>query len=203
MNKKKSGSLFWGLILILFGVLFLLDNFYIMDFGEFIVTYWPLILIAIGLKILYDNKYRESGEKDATGTTTFEMSDKNYSTDKDRFSESNVFGDISINASSEKFSGGSVNNVFGDMNIDLTKINLSKELVKVYISGVFGDITIKTPQNLALKISANAVAGDIVTRGERRDGLFPKLNYTTDNYESAEKKLYIQVSIVFGSVNVY
>jgi hypothetical protein len=55
-QSGNNSGLFWGAILVLFGVLFLLDNFYILDFGDFIATYWPLILVAIGVKILLDHR---------------------------------------------------------------------------------------------------------------------------------------------------
>lgn len=49
-NKKKlkrSGNV-TGWILILLGVLFLLNNYYILDFEKF----WPLILVGIGIILL-------------------------------------------------------------------------------------------------------------------------------------------------------
>jgi phage shock protein PspC (stress-responsive transcriptional regulator) len=47
-HRKKRGSIA-GMVLIIIGVLFLLDNFFPrFDFGD----YWPLILIAIGAGLL-------------------------------------------------------------------------------------------------------------------------------------------------------
>ena len=37
-----------GWILVILGILFLLNNFYILDFGRF----WPVLLIAIGVILL-------------------------------------------------------------------------------------------------------------------------------------------------------
>ena len=62
MNSKKQESLFWGVILLLIGLLFLLDNLGIdIDVWEIIGDFWPMILILIGLKnILYHyNKSKE------------------------------------------------------------------------------------------------------------------------------------------------
>ena len=42
-----------ALILITLGVLFLLDNLGVADFGTIISTYWPLILILIGIRIFF------------------------------------------------------------------------------------------------------------------------------------------------------
>ena len=49
-----SGSISWGIILILLGSLFLLANFDIISYESFI-DYWPLILVGLGLKLLVDH----------------------------------------------------------------------------------------------------------------------------------------------------
>lgn len=60
MSRKKQESLFWGIILLIAGLLFLLDNFGVdIDIWEILDHFWPMILIAIGLKNIwqyYTNK---------------------------------------------------------------------------------------------------------------------------------------------------
>ncbi len=58
-QKHGSGRIFWGLVLILVGVLFLLDRMGRLDFGEFIGRFWPLILVAAGLWHLVANQFRD------------------------------------------------------------------------------------------------------------------------------------------------
>jgi predicted membrane protein len=193
-----TNTLFWGVILVLFGVLFLLDNFDIMNFSYFISTFWPVILILIGFKIILDKKRSESKNGESTSD-----SDQYQTKTPNNLSESNIFGDIIVKAPAENFSGGSVNNVFGDIRLDLSNIKLDQKLSKVYVSGVFGDINITTPKNIPIKVKANAVAGDIKILDESREGIFPSLDYSEEKYELAEKKIYIQASIVFGSVNIH
>jgi predicted membrane protein len=61
-NRGKSqGRIFWGLILIAFGVGFLLDQLGYLDFGDVIGTYWPVIFIIIGLSILINNNFKDAG----------------------------------------------------------------------------------------------------------------------------------------------
>ncbi len=57
-QKHASGRIFWGLVLILAGVLFLLDRTGRLDFGEIIGRWWPLILIAAGLWHLVASQFR-------------------------------------------------------------------------------------------------------------------------------------------------
>jgi hypothetical protein len=59
LARHISGRVFWGLVLILFGVLFLLDQMGQLDFGEFIGRWWPLILVAVGLWQLVSSQFRE------------------------------------------------------------------------------------------------------------------------------------------------
>lgn len=60
-NKPNAGRIFWGLVLIAVGVLFLFDQLGRLDFGDIIGTYWPVILILIGLSILVGNGFRRPG----------------------------------------------------------------------------------------------------------------------------------------------
>jgi predicted membrane protein len=201
-DSKKNSSIFLGGILILFGVLFLLDNFYYIDFGDVISTYWPLILVAIGIKIIYDRRDpRVEGEE--SRETFAATAGEGGKSSKDGLSESNVFGDIQLQAASENFRGGSVSNVFGDIKLDLSEIKLDRGLTNVFISGVFGDVTVITPKGIPFKARTNSVAGDILVRGNKKEGLFTKLEHIEGEYDKAAEKLYIQCSIVFGSINIY
>ncbi|MCP5054700.1 MAG: hypothetical protein GY940_46475 [bacterium] len=65
MSKKRQESLFWGIVLLLVGALFMLDNFGLeIDVWDFVGQFWPTILIGIGLKNIwlhhqYKNKRQE------------------------------------------------------------------------------------------------------------------------------------------------
>jgi predicted membrane protein len=63
MSKTRGahGRIFWGLILIGLGVLFLLDQLGEIDFGEVVSRYWPVIFIVLGLSILVGNGFRNAG----------------------------------------------------------------------------------------------------------------------------------------------
>lgn len=52
MGKQSTESLFWGFVILLIGVLFLINNlgWGDIDIWEFITKFWPVILIYIGIK---------------------------------------------------------------------------------------------------------------------------------------------------------
>lgn len=58
-QRHSSGRIFWGLVLILLGVLFLLDQMGRVDFGDVISSWWPLILVAAGLWQLISSNFQE------------------------------------------------------------------------------------------------------------------------------------------------
>ena len=54
MAKAKKESLFWGFVILVLGMLFLLKNFGLeINVWHLIGKYWPLILIYIGVKNIY------------------------------------------------------------------------------------------------------------------------------------------------------
>jgi TM2 domain-containing membrane protein YozV len=51
--SRPSGSISWGIILILLGGLFLLANFDVISYDSFI-RFWPLALVGLGIKLVFD-----------------------------------------------------------------------------------------------------------------------------------------------------
>ncbi len=48
----------FGIVLIVLGVIFLLDNFGIVTFHRLLHSYWPVLLIIYGVYILLKNRKR-------------------------------------------------------------------------------------------------------------------------------------------------
>ncbi len=57
----KSGSIFWGIVLMAVGGILLLANFDIINYGT-IFDLWPLIVIVIGIKLVTD--YMAKGKEE-------------------------------------------------------------------------------------------------------------------------------------------
>ena len=49
----KTGSIFWGIVLLALGVVFLLANFEVISYDT-IWDFWPVAIIVIGGKLIYD-----------------------------------------------------------------------------------------------------------------------------------------------------
>ena len=63
MSRQGShqGRIFWGLVLVILGTLFLLDRISGFDFGYLISRYWPVIFIVLGLSMLIGSGFRQLG----------------------------------------------------------------------------------------------------------------------------------------------
>ncbi|HET6273463.1 MAG TPA: DUF5668 domain-containing protein [Bacteroidota bacterium] len=67
MNRS---NVWWGIILILMGVLFMLDNMEVLDFGDTIRTYWPVFLVVWGLQLVLRKKPGTPPMKNESGSQT-------------------------------------------------------------------------------------------------------------------------------------
>lgn len=59
--QKTQSRIFWGLLLIVLGVLFLFDQMGRLDFGDLVGHYWPVVFILIGISILLSNNFKNVG----------------------------------------------------------------------------------------------------------------------------------------------
>jgi hypothetical protein len=50
-SRQSTWRILFGAVLLLLGILFLLDNFYMIDIGP-VWRFWPLIIVALGLSRL-------------------------------------------------------------------------------------------------------------------------------------------------------
>jgi len=54
--RRGSGQWFFGLIILIFGVIFLLENLFAMEIWEKVRLFWPILLLIWGLLELFQKK---------------------------------------------------------------------------------------------------------------------------------------------------
>ncbi len=198
---RRSGSIWWGTVLILFGLLFLLDNMRVLDLSEVLHQYWPLLLVLWGIIVL-----ARRGEKPGTDATASPQpnvfSDTQGESSSDQLNQSNVFGDLRMRVQSRNFRGGSISTVFGDSNIDLSGSGLAEGEHELKLSGVFGDTTITLPKDVPYAVDAHTVFGEVRVKDQHRSGITSALTYQSPDYAAGAKKLKIRASQVFGEIIV-
>jgi lia operon protein LiaF len=182
--KSDSRKVIGGLIIGL-GIIFLIDSLFDFDFWNFIWKLWPVALIVLGVYILR-NQSRFRGD--------FKSGDMS--------SDSRLFGDMDISLSGKEVVDHHYSTLIGDVKIDLTGAEFVPGEKKISISFLIGDVRIKIPENIPVKLSSQSLIGDIRFDDMKRDGFFQKLDHVDDNYESAGKKLFLSVSGVIGDLEV-
>jgi len=60
----KAGSVFWGIVLLALGVILLLANFDVIDYGT-LFDFWPVLVIMIGLKFIIDYATKKNGKAES------------------------------------------------------------------------------------------------------------------------------------------
>jgi predicted membrane protein len=202
-----------GIILIIIGVLFLLDNFGYASFGELIHDYWPVILIIIGLSLLMRKSDTfmdsstsscgcESGGPSSKQEETQNSSHGFSSSSSEKVSANNTFGDVNMVLTSKSFQGGNINTVFGEVDVDASSIELAPGEQVLQVHTVFGRTRISLPKGIAVRITADTSFGKLRVMEIYKNGIFQDIDYSTDGYDMAEKKLRLIVGQVFGDLRI-
>lgn len=183
-----------GIILIVIGIIFILNNFDVFDFTETLLKLSPILLVWWGLHLLRKRGRVTHKEGDFqvfgdTVTTTSSPFVKN----------SSAFGDISIKITSEEFSGGSVSSIFGKVSIDLEEVERIGSYGQLDLHTVFGDITLRVPDGIAVEVSGTTLFGSIIApNGEKAGGN----SYRSPGFETSDNRLFIRTSLVFGDIEL-
>jgi len=193
MSKSKSGELFWGVLLITLGVVFLLDKLDVMDVGDFFSTFWPVILIVIGFKLILNRN--AGGSAESSKETLIQN-------DEQAVKYSKVFGDVKLRLESQDFRGGSISTMLGEIDIALSELNIKEGEQTLTLSGVIGEISVLLPKTLKVSVKTNVTIGDIKILDKTDDGFSITRTYQSEGYETAKKKLYISISQVIGDIEI-
>lgn len=91
----KTERVFWGIILVFVGVIFLLENFGVISFSwQYIWRFWPVILIICGINILFARNNNRTGTFVMAAVTVLVLGFLTYKgLEKNRFKEHDYFFD--------------------------------------------------------------------------------------------------------------
>ena len=194
MVKKRE---FWGILILLAGVVLLLSNFPFFDYSvrHFLRNLWPLLLIAVGIAlIIHHATKRETDPGD-----TFQMPPGQGFVG----GISKTFGDIRVELKDREIDGLSVSTVFGDNTISLSGARLKNGINRLMVSGVFGDITVIIPSNMEVFAYGSTTFGDVFILGKTETGISNHLQGQTDGYDTAGAKVHISAGTTFGDVKIF
>jgi predicted membrane protein len=199
---KRSSNTWWGVALIVVGVLLFLGNYYELDLRELIRTWWPLVLVIWGAALIMRYRSERPTGADAAPAGYSPSESQPASGSPERILQSGIFGDTTVRVSSQTFKGGTVSTVFGDTSIDLSSAALSEGEQVLKVSGVFGDTTITVPHDMAFSATVNTLFGDAQVIDQKKEGLSSSITFQVPEYAGATRKLRIHASQVFGDIVV-
>ena len=167
-----SSGLFWGAVLVIFGISILLKAVLHVDIPVFRILA-GLIIIYVGLKVI-------TGWH---GCVT---------------SNAAVFSEYSVASKDLK---GDYSVVFGKGTIDMTGADIKDKTMTIRIDTVFGETTVLVDKNIPLKVQADAVfSGVKMPNGDAAS--IGSLAYTSPEYRQGENCLIIKADTVFGALKI-
>jgi predicted membrane protein len=192
--RHHTGSLKWGLILIVVGIVFLLHNYGFVDFWWLVGILWPILLVWWGYTMIRRSR-AGSGEQRAAKV----FGDQSLMIDADEIGQSTVFGDIRLTVSSGDFRGGTASVVFGDLFIDLGSVGRFGSPARLKLETVFGDICVRLPSYVAVELHTSRVFGTMTTP---TGTYFHGNRYRSPDYDTADERIEIDISQVFGDLEI-
>lgn len=176
----RSGRILAALVLIILGLLLLVSNLGLLTLRWDL--FWPVLLILFGVWLIWRafvprprNRYAVAFA--GMGEYRPDLSGKEIRR--------------------EEFSHG-----MGDFDLDLTRATIPDGENFVHVSHGLGDLTILVPGGLAVRVQAKAGMGDVFVFGQNSEGIGPHVDFQSDDYATAARKLSIEASVGLGKVEV-
>ncbi len=211
-GNLSSGQVIVGIILIVLGGLFLLDNFGLINF--YLPPYifkWQSILIVIGVLLLANSESKGTGivliiigligffpefwplvliglggyiimRNKSVETGNGEAESKHY------FNEVSIFGGSKKNIGTKDFKGGKITSIFGGSELYLTDSTLADGRNVIDLFFLFGGSTLFVPRDWEVKIEVLSIFGGFSDKRREDPRIVP----------NPDKTLVIKGLVIFG-----
>jgi lia operon protein LiaF len=189
--NRGEGSWIFGSFLIIFGGLLLLDRFelIVFSFGD-VINLWPLLIIYAGFLLI--------GKK----RTFVHVSSGNEKKNKKQRDSYFSFGNQEFNHQNWKVEPMNLSQMAGDFYFDFTKAFIPDKEIPISIQSLAGDVNIVMPENIDFRVKASVKAGEVYVAGQTVEGINRSLQYETNNYDTAVRKIDFQIHLKAGSIRI-
>lgn len=174
LQPKEQGHSGSGWLLLVLGVLFLLNNFDIIEFG--FAELWPIILIIIGIGILRHSFW---GKRQAPS-------------ESDYINLSFILGGGEHRFSTNQLKGGKITAIMGGGSVDLTQADFEQDEISIDVFAFWGGIDLRVPENWNVNIQASSILGGIDNKSTARFA----------DTQAHRKTLVITGSAIMGGVDI-
>ncbi|WP_025025847.1 cell wall-active antibiotics response protein LiaF [Caldalkalibacillus mannanilyticus] len=201
-----------GLIVTGIGIIFQGNRlgYFEISFANLWSWIWPLLIIYIGFQILFNRRnWYTRIERDFSSTvhSTVDDIDPEFD-DMNSYIFGNVrrrkqwLGEMKIGATPWELDDMQVWQGVGDLKLDLTKAILVKGESYIDLSGWIGEITVKIPRDMPIKVQASTQLGEVSLINNDQSGATVYNSFATDDYEFAEQKVKLNISLIVGQITV-
>lgn len=173
MRNIFSSGLFWGLLLILLGVLFFANDYLEVNVNIFRV-FAGISLVIIGIWLV--NTFRGVGyqQTERESTTLFSEADMHYIPGQQKYSV-----------------------VFGSSHVDLTKLDSTKDKL-IELSCVFGELFVKLNPDSNFEIVSNAAFASIKMPDFRKTPGMGSSSFNSPALDRSKAFTTLKIDAVFG-----
>lgn len=192
LDCRKPNCIYWGLIFIGIGTLFLLNNLNIINF--WFDDLWPILIILAGIAVIRGSS-RKPGCCGSGNHYQWkhEFQDGVFHNRKDTLTDdhiniSTVMSGSEYRITNKQFKGGHIDAVMAGCELDLTSAEMEGNHIVLDISVVMGSIEMRVPSHWEVVMEGSPILGSME-------------NKTTVPVEVG-KKFVISGSCVLGSIEV-
>ncbi|HJQ69563.1 MAG TPA: LiaF domain-containing protein [Blastocatellia bacterium] len=113
-----------------------------------------------------------------------------------------VFSERKVSNRNRLVKGLNAGSIFGSLKLDLTAERLPEGETKITLFGVFGSTEVLVPDDVGVHVTGFTLFAAANVRGKDGNSGFGTLDYVSDNYETASRRLRIEATAVFAEVKI-
>jgi len=200
-RRRGSGGIFWGVLLVLIGVVALLRQ---LD-----VALPPVramlagALVLVGLAMIAAARRRMHGGLLVLGLLLVAALAARVPLSVPPGAEGNASaGDRRVVVSAPADLETGYNHAFGSMRLEIADAALPAGTTALAANIAFGSLQLAVPQGVGVRVTANTVLGSARVLDTNLDGLGSARVVTSPGYEQAAKRLDIHLNTAFGSARI-
>ncbi|MEE9203363.1 MAG: cell wall-active antibiotics response protein LiaF, partial [Dehalococcoidia bacterium] len=148
--------------------------------GRALAIFWPLVLVLLGLLILWGSRRWRRVPGHLQGAV----------------------GNIRIGEGEWDLRDMDTSIGMGELRLDLSRARIPEGETNLRVKGGMGKIQILVPAGLPISAHAEVGAGSINLLGNKADGIFRQLSFTSPSYTTAEKKVKVDMSLFMGEASI-
>jgi len=192
MNVMCRSSRFFGVVLLIVGAMFQLNELGIAHFGW--AQIWPVALISVGVLVMWSSL--EARKRIAGGLAS--SSDASESLppgdSRDVLNEVAIFGGVDRRVVTSNFRGGAINAIFGGVDLDLSGAVMVEPQAELEVNAIFGGVELRVPDDWRIVSRNQAIFGGFDDKTGTSD--------LPDPPDAPKKILVLTGSVVFGGVEI-